>query len=488
MLTPLVLMVVAAAPTGTRACGPAAFLTWESGVLAGVDWVERAGLEVHTRSVLTQSRIIDARIGLRPDETAIQASTVLSVAGGQPEKPSVRSLGEGATYWSDMIPSSIEQAVRRARVLGKASVRVAAASLYRDTRGDVEVERIDPTDWLVRYNGKQYEVVTDADGCMLAATLPEHGVTIERRTGFKPDQYPLWAPYGAPPDGAYRAEEVRIRAPQGHVLAGTFTTPMHGVRPMPAAVLITGLSPHERNNGVPPWMPLRDLADALTRAGIAVLRVDDRGVGLSTGKREPSTTFDEANDVQTEVEWLRGQAGIDPKRIALVGYSEGGLIAPMVAAKDPAIAAIVTLDGPGVSGPEVARYQIEAAVRADPAVPPEAREKEIDKQLAEELTPRERSYLAIDPLEYARRVHCPALIVHGGTDRHVPVRSAEKLASAMRGSGNGDVTVHIIANMSHAMLPDPNGLNSGWVFLPAFVTSPELLDTLKRWATIRLRP
>jgi dienelactone hydrolase len=488
MLAALVLMVAASPPAGSTSCPPAAFLTWESGVLAAVDWVERTGLELHTHSVLTQSRIIDARVSLRADETAIQASTVLSVAGEQPGKPNPRSLGEGAIYWSDMIPSSVEQAVLRARALGKASVRVPAASLFKDTRGEVEVERVDPTDWLVRYHAKQYEVVTDDHGCMLAATLPKHGVTIERRAGFKPEQYPLWAPYAAPPDGAYRADPVRMTAPQGHVLAGTFTTPTHGVRPMPAAVLITGLSPNERNNGVPPWMPLRDLADALTRAGIAVLRVDDRGVGESTGKREPSTTFDEVNDVQTEVEWLRRQPGVDPKRIALVGYSEGGLIAPMVAAKDSTIAAIVTLDGPGVSGPEVARYQIEAAVRGDPAIPPEAREKEIEKQLAEELTPRERSYLAINPLEYARRVRCPALIVHGGTDLHVPVRSAEKLASAMRASGNGDVTVHIIANMSHAMLPDPSGLNSGWVLLPAFVTSPDLLDTLRRWATVHLRP
>jgi hypothetical protein len=306
-------MVAASPPAGSPGCEPAAFLTWESGVLA--------------------------------------ASTVLSIAGGQPEKPNERSLGQGAIYWSDMIPSSVEQAVRRARALGKASVRIPAASLFRDTRGDVDVERVDPTDWVVRYHGKEYEVATDEHGCMLAATLPKYGVTIERRLGFKPDQYPLWAPYAAPPDGAYRAEEVRVRAPQGHVLAGTYTIPTHGARPMPAAVLITGLSPHERNNGVPPWMPLRDLADALTRAGISVLRVDDRGVGQSTGKHEPSTTFDEASDVQTEVEWLRGQPGV-----------------------------------------------------------------------------------------------------------------------------------------SHSMLPDPNGLNSGWVLLPAFLTSPDLLDTLKRWAIAHLRP
>jgi dienelactone hydrolase len=80
------------------------------------------------------------------------------------------------------------------------------------------------------------------------------------------------------------------------VLAGTLTTPQPKGR-VPAAILITGLSKHERNNGDPPWMPFRDIADALTRAGIAVLRVDDRGVGKSTGDQSKWTSFDKANDV-----------------------------------------------------------------------------------------------------------------------------------------------------------------------------------------------
>ena len=198
---------------------------------------------------------------------------------------------------------------------------------------------------------------------------------------------------------------------------------------LPAAVLITGLGPSERNGGQPPWMPLRDLADALTRAGIAVLRVDDRGVGKSTGNHAPSTTFDEADDVQTEVAWLRSRHGIDAKRIALVGYSEGGLIAPMVAAKDPLIAAIVTLAGPSTSGPDLARYQISQAVLHDALIPPSEREKEISKQLAEDMTPRERVFLTIDPIEFARRVHCPTLIIQGGSDLNVPLRSTERMSA-----------------------------------------------------------
>jgi len=489
MIGPLVLALTMAGSGPPAATPPApgstAFLTYESGVLVGADWVERRGNTVHSRSVLMQSRIIDATIQLREDQTTVRSSVVLREAGSEPLEPISRSFGEGAVYWSDMIPSSIEQVVRRARLLGRAHARIAVGSLYREGREEVEVSRVDSTDWVLAIHGKRYLVLTDSTGSMLSATLPEFGVTIERRDGFRPEQYPPWPPNDAPPDGAYRAGPVSVPAPQGHVLAGTLTIPP-GPGPFPAAVLITGLSPSNRNGGQPPWMPLRDLADALTRHGIAVLRVDDRGVEASTGDRASSTTYDEANDVRTEVAWLRARPRIDRRRIGLVGYSEGGLIAPMVAAGDSTIAAIVTLAGPGVPGLEVARYQIEAAVVRDSSIAPEDRESEIRKQMSDTLTVRERSYLSIDPLSFARRTKCPALIVQGGTDLTVPLRSAERLAWAMRAGGNRDVSVRIYPGVSHSLLYDPGGLNSGWVYLPGFLTAPELLRSTADWLAARL--
>ena len=467
------------------ACAPAAYLTFEFGKLAGVDWVSQDANRVHTRTILNQSMVIDATIDMRADQTAAHSSVILTMAGDEPQKPKTRDLGDGAIYWSDMIVSSVQQAIARARIIAQPSAIIPAASLYSSSRGEVSVERFDPTDWVVSYHHKRYQVLTDGDGCMLSAILPEYGVTIERRTNFPADSYPTWLPYAAPPDGAYSAADVTIPAPQGHVLAATLTRPSQK-KLAPAAVLITGLSPHERNNGQPPWMPFRDIADALTRAGIAVLRVDDRGVGKSTGDHAPSTTLDEADDVQAEVAWLRTQPGIDPKRIALVGYSEGGLIAPIAASKDPSIAAIVTLAGPGVPGPELAHYQIEQAVIGDPSIAVADREKEIAKQLAEPLTPRERVFLALDPLEFAARVRCPALIIQGATDLHVPPRSTEKIAAAMRANGNSDVTVRLFPAVSHSLLPDTIGLESGWVMLPGFLTTPPLLDALTQWAVQKL--
>jgi dipeptidyl aminopeptidase/acylaminoacyl peptidase len=195
--------------------------------------------------------------------------------------------------------------------------------------------------------------------------------------------------------------------------------------------------------------------------------------------------------VRVEIAWLRAQPGVDPARIMLVGYSEGGMIAPMVAAADPAIAAVVTLAGPGVTGMEVARYQVQQPILRDPNMSEAEREKAFATQLEEalkDLSPHETSFLSIDPIPYARKVRCPALIIQGAADATVPLRSAERIAAAMRAGGNTDVTVRVIPGVSHSLLPDPVGLSSGWAALPAFLTSPDILHELTRWSVARLAP
>jgi dienelactone hydrolase len=482
----------ATAPRPSSASASAqAFLTYEHGRLAGVEWIDRTANRLHTHVVETQSHVVDVTIDLRADETAAHSIALVSTVGEQAEPmQSVRDLGEGAIYWSPRIPSSIEQAIARARVLNNTRSTIPGASLYSNARAEISVERVDSTDWVVGYQDRKYLAHTDDQGRLWSATLPDYGVVIERRTGFLESQYPLWAPYAAPPDRAYAAQDVNIHAPQGHVLAGTFTVPPKAGT-VAAAVLITGLSPHERNNGDAPWMTLRDVADALGRAGIAALRVDDRGIGKSTGDNTTFTSFDKADDVRTEVAWLRTQSGVDPKRIMLVGYSEGGMIAPMVAAADPSIAAVVTLAGPGVPGMDVARYQVQQPIMRDPNMSDADKDKEFAKQLQEalkDLSPHETSFLSIDPISYDRHVRCPALIIQGATDATVPLRSAERIASAMRAGGNVDVTVRIIPGVSHSLLPDPVGLSSGWAALPAFLTSQDILDELTGWSIARLGP
>ena len=140
---------------------------------------------------------------------------------------------------------------------------------------------------------------------------------------------------------------------------------------------------------------------------------------------------------------------------------------------------------------EVARYQVEQPIMRDPNIPESERKKEVDKQFADalkDLTPHMSSYLRIDPRLYDRQVGCPALIIQGGADATVPLRSAERIATAMRSNGNRDVTVRIFPGVSHSLLPDPVGLPSGWAALPAFLTAPDLLREVTRWSLTKLKP
>ncbi len=166
----------------------------------------------------------------------------------------------------------------------------------------------------------------------------------------------------------YTAREVTIPHRFGHSLAGTLIVPERkDGKPerFPAVVMITGSGPQDRDETIFGHKPFLVIADALARAGIAVLRYDDRGVGGSTGNFAASTSFDFATDADEATEWLRLQPEIDPRRIGLIGHSEGGMIAPVVAhwqweEGDPkdAVRFLVLMAGPGVSGREVLIQQM----------------------------------------------------------------------------------------------------------------------------------
>src|SRR5262249_22610129 len=144
---------------------------------------------------------------------------------------------------------------------------------------------------------------------------------------------------------------------------GTLTVPRPG-GPFPAVLLITGSGPQDRDEAVAGHKPFLILADHLTRQGVAVLRVDDRGVGGSTGTLATATGDDFADDVLAGVEFLKTRSEINPKRIGLIGHSEGGMVAPLVASKSNDIAFIVLMAGPGVPGDESLYLQGAALLRA----------------------------------------------------------------------------------------------------------------------------
>lgn len=167
------------------------------------------------------------------------------------------------------------------------------------------------------------------------------------------------------PPFPYRIEEVTILNKRaGLTLAGTLTLP-EGEGRHPAVILITGSGAQNRDEAIMGHRPFWVIADHLSRNGFAVLRCDDRGTGASTGDIESATSLDFAGDVAAQFDALARRPDIDKKRIILAGHSEGGLIAPMVAAGNKKIAGIILLAGPGVTGERIMLAQGELIGRAD---------------------------------------------------------------------------------------------------------------------------
>lgn len=162
----------------------------------------------------------------------------------------------------------------------------------------------------------------------------------------------------------YKEKEVRFKNRQQDIqLAGTLTLP-EGKGPYPAAVLISGSGPQNRDEEILGHKPFEVLADYLSRRGIAVLRYDDRGVGQSGGEYAGATTSDMATDARAAVEFLQQQPAINSSLIGLIGHSEGGMIAPKVAAETGDVAFIVALAGMGVSNLDFYLKSLEMDLKA----------------------------------------------------------------------------------------------------------------------------
>ena len=156
------------------------------------------------------------------------------------------------------------------------------------------------------------------------------------------------------------AEEVRFRGASEEVtLAGTLTRPAfvaQGLR-LPAVVLIHGSGPNDRDETLYGHKPFRMLAEVFNSAGYAVLRYDKRGVGESSGSLRGATLIDYAADAEAAFDYLRSRPDIDGSRIGLLGHSEGGMIAPLIAARRNDVAWLVLLAPPTVPGRAISEYQ-----------------------------------------------------------------------------------------------------------------------------------
>lgn len=349
--------------------------------------------------------------------------------------------------------------------------------------------------------------VVAADGRVIRGTIMPGAFRFERYVG-DPMQLPPLAglarptpDYTAPAGVPFTATEVRVpvRSADGDsfALACTFTVPRAGGPRWPAVVTSTGSGQQDRDETLWPILPeyrlFRQVAERLAREKIAVLRCDDRSVGGSGGPLMAATTADFAGDVAAQVAWLRARTDVDAQRLGIVGHSEGGIIGPMVAARDPQLAAIVVLAGPAKPGREVLRDQFVRPVEADTSIPPAQRaaalataEQAMDAFIA--ASSWTRWFAAYDPRETAQRVRQPVLILQSTLDQQVSVGQADTLAAALRAGGNRDVTVRILPGLNHLFLRSPAGTGSVQEYggLTDVTVPSEVLDTLAAWLRHRL--
>ena len=364
----------------------------------------------------------------------------------------------------------------------------------------------------VKAAGGSYTGTLAADGSTIEGAWKQSGqsfpVTLSRQEGA----FVLDRPQEPKPPFPYTSVDVTFQnAKAGVTLAGTLTIPP-GPGPFPAVVLVTGSGPQDRNETLLGHKPFLVIADFLSRSGIAVLRYDDRGVGLSKGTFAGATTLDFADDAEAAFTFLAARPEVDRRRIGIAGHSEGGLIAPLVASRNPAVTFIVLLAGPGLPGDQLLLLQSEAIARAsgedeksiaagsalnaalyaiarresDPAAitaqgrkvledalaaqtslsepdKAEAR-KGIDKALADLTAPWFRTFLALDPAASLRTIRIPVLALDGTKDLQVPADAdLAAIDAALKAAGNTAYRIMKMQGLNHLFqhagtgLPDEYG-------------------------------
>jgi pimeloyl-ACP methyl ester carboxylesterase len=327
----------------------------------------------------------------------------------------------------------------------------------------------------------------------------------------------------------YDEEEVSYRNVKDNVkIAGTLTLPRGGGK-YPAVLLITGSGPQDRNETVAGHRPFLVLSDYLTRNGIAVLRLDDRGVG-GTELGSPSATGENlAEDVLTGVNFLKQRKEINPKLIGLIGHSEGGMIAPMVAARTNDVAFIVLLAGLGQRGEDVIYTQTELIQKAEGThvdttrhtialfrkvnsiVKAETDEKRIEQRINEDLTAYDRTlsdlqkqlfepaasivkarmpmfktpwfryFVMFDPQPVLKHVKVPVLALNGELDLQVAWKeNLDLIGAGLKAGGNQDVTIKAFPKLNHLFQTSQTGQLSEYQKIEETM-SPEVLKTVSDW-------
>jgi len=377
-------------------------------------------------------------------------------------------------------------------------------------------------------DGEKFDGNWKQSGMILPLVLER----IQKKTVIKRPQEPK-APF------PYKNEEVvfeNIEA--GLRLAGTLTMPSpEGT--FPAVLLLSGSGAQDRDEAVFGHRPFLVLADYLTRRGVAVLRVDDRGVGGSTGDFEKATAMDYASDGMAGVTYLKSRKEINHKLIGLIGHSEGGMIAPMVAVQSPGIAFLVLIASPGLAIKEMEYTEQARTLKAKGAsddliarnravqdmlfavinretdgqvvqdeftatikeffkglsgeekkmagISEENLEVHIQDQFRRLDSPWFRFYLDYDPGTVLKKVSCPVLAVNGEKDVQVtPKENLRGVEKALEAGGNKDYTIKELPNLNHLLQTAETGDISEYGKIEETM-SPTALQIIGDWILERVK-
>jgi fermentation-respiration switch protein FrsA (DUF1100 family) len=328
---------------------------------------------------------------------------------------------------------------------------------------------------------------------------------------------------------SYNSEEVLFENEKDNVvLAGTLTYPKEG-KNFPAVIMISGSGGQDRNEEILGHKPFLVIADYLTKNGIAVLRFDDRGIAQSTGDQLTATSEDFAKDVLAAVNFLRSRNEIDKSKIGLIGHSEGGMIAPLVAVQSADVSFIVMMAGLGIPGDSILYLQGELIQRAEGTSEEEIQksvklqrevfsivinsnnEEKLDKELREKfndeyekMTEEEKSklgdpevyldmqiktitspwfkyFLRFDPVPVLEKVKCPVLAINGEKDLQVPPKeNLSAIESALKKGGNDNFEVAMLPGLNHLFQTSQTGKISEYGTIEETI-SPIALQTMLEW-------
>lgn len=327
------------------------------------------------------------------------------------------------------------------------------------------------------------------------------------------------------PPFPYNIEEVTFKnTKDGVTLAGTFTYPK-GEGKYPVAVLVSGSGPQNRDEELMGHKPFLVLADFLTRNGIAVLRYDDRGSYASTGNFTTALTQDFASDASAAVDYLKTRNEINPQEIGIIGHSEGGMVAPMVASSRKDLNFIVLMAGPGIQGNEILMLQSELISRANGVNEKDIEKAKainsaiyssiltitdtdslqkvirkimldkmsentelkdggevmIDSQMKQITSPWMLNFIRYNPAPTLEKVKCRVLALNGGLDLQVPADiNLKAIETALKKGGNKQFTTKKLEGLNHLFQECKSGSPSEYAGIEQTL-SPLFMNEVLNW-------